>query len=151
MWRSARIVVARAGGHVEWANAFASWSPHELTGLATALQSNLEIGFNLAKGWLSPITASSATVAEGRGVVSGPPWHLRATSITDGTKRTVSPVCPHLGGIVTWNCADRTWERPLHGSRVAPDGHCWKALPPVGSPGPGDPIARGSAGAANRR
>jgi glycine/D-amino acid oxidase-like deaminating enzyme/nitrite reductase/ring-hydroxylating ferredoxin subunit len=110
------------GGHVEWASAFASWSPHELTGLATALQSNLEVGFNLAKGWISPITASSATVSEGDGVVSGPPWHLRATSVTDGTQRTVSPVCPHLGGIVTWNCADRAWECPLHGSRFAPDG-----------------------------
>jgi Rieske Fe-S protein len=55
-------------------------------------------------------------------VVSGLPWHLRATSVTDGVQRTVSPVCPHLGGIVTWNGADRAWECPLHGSRFAPDG-----------------------------
>jgi glycine/D-amino acid oxidase-like deaminating enzyme/nitrite reductase/ring-hydroxylating ferredoxin subunit len=110
------------GGHTEWASAFASWSPHELTGLATALQSNLEVGFNLAKGWISPITASSDSLSEGEGVVSGPPWHLRATSVTDGMQRTVSPVCPHLGGIVTWNSADQAWECPLHGSRFAPDG-----------------------------
>ncbi|HEV7419136.1 MAG TPA: Rieske 2Fe-2S domain-containing protein, partial [Mycobacterium sp.] len=40
----------------------------------------------------------------------------------DGVPHTVSPVCPHLGGIVTWNDADHAWECPLHGSRFAPDG-----------------------------
>jgi glycine/D-amino acid oxidase-like deaminating enzyme/nitrite reductase/ring-hydroxylating ferredoxin subunit len=110
------------GGHVGWASAFASWSPHELTGLATALKANLEVGVDLAKGWISPMAASSATAFEGEGVVSGPPWHMRATSITEGVQHTVSPVCPHLGGIVTWNRADQAWECPLHGSRFAPDG-----------------------------
>ena len=40
----------------------------------------------------------------------------------DGTEHRVSPVCPHLGGIVNWNDADQAWECPLHGSRFAPDG-----------------------------
>ena len=44
------------GGRMDWSSAFASWSPHELSGLLTAMQSNLEVGFNLARGWITPAT-----------------------------------------------------------------------------------------------
>ncbi|MCP9273686.1 FAD-dependent oxidoreductase [Mycolicibacterium arenosum] len=110
------------GGRMDWADAFASWSPHELSGLATAAHANLEVGFNLAKGWVTPVAASSDPAPEGCGVVSGPPWHLQARSTVGGVEHVVSPVCPHLGGIVNWNDADDAWECPLHGSRFAPDG-----------------------------
>ncbi len=110
------------GGHMPWADAFASWSPHELAGITTALQSNLEVGFNLAKGWITPVAESARRPPENGGLVSGPPWHLAARSSVDGETYTVSPVCPHLGGIVNWNDADNAWECPLHGSRFAPDG-----------------------------
>lgn len=112
------------GGRMDWARAFSSWSPHELTGLPTAIQANLEVGFDLAKGWITPaarIGRRSPGPDEG-GVVSGLPWQLEARSRVNGTEHRVSPVCPHLGGIVNWNDADKAWECPLHGSRFAPDG-----------------------------
>ena len=36
---------------------------------------------------------------------------------TDGTFHECLAVCPHLGGIVCWNHAERTWDCPAHGSR----------------------------------
>lgn len=110
------------GGRMDWAQAFASWSPHELSGIPTALQMNFEVGLHLAKGWVTPVTTPAGPPGEGEGIVTGPPWNLRACSVVDGVERTVSPVCPHLGGIVEWNNIDHAWECPLHGSRFAPDG-----------------------------
>jgi glycine/D-amino acid oxidase-like deaminating enzyme len=110
------------GGRMDWAEAFASWSPHELSGIPKAMQLNLQVGLYLARGWITPVTRlGDRTPSEG-GVVSGPPWDLEARSLVDGVEHRVSPVCPHLGGIVNWNDADESWECPLHGSRFAPDG-----------------------------
>ena len=112
------------GGRMDWSSSFASWSLHELAGWRTAAQSNLEVSLNLTKGWITPTLRAirrEPTADEG-GVVSGPPWDLQARCRVDGTEHRVSPVCPHLGGIVSWNNADQAWECPLHGSRFAPDG-----------------------------
>lgn len=111
------------GERPAWDRAFASWRTSELRGLTTALAANLSVGIHLAKGWITPTAyIGQQGVGEDGGVVSGPPWNLQAQCRVDGVEHRVSPVCPHLGGIVSWNDADRAWECPLHGSRFAPDG-----------------------------
>jgi Rieske Fe-S protein len=40
----------------------------------------------------------------------------------DGAVHRVRAACTHLGGVVSWNDVERSWDCPLHGSRFAPDG-----------------------------
>ena len=59
---------------------------------------------------------------EGAGRVEGNPVRPTAVSTVDGRTCALSAVCTHLGGVVAWNDAERSWDCPLHGSRFAPDG-----------------------------
>jgi Rieske Fe-S protein len=54
----------------------------------------------------------------------------------DGTLHSVSAICTHLGCVVTWNSAEKTWDCPCHGSRFDKlgsviNGPANKDLPPV--------------------
>ncbi|GGV71698.1 FAD-dependent oxidoreductase [Streptomyces thermoviolaceus] len=40
----------------------------------------------------------------------------------EGTLHVLSARCPHLGCLVAFNAAERTWECPCHGSRFSTDG-----------------------------
>lgn len=54
----------------------------------------------------------------------------------DGTLHTLSAICVHLGCVVTWNSAEKTWDCPCHGSRydalgTVINGPANSDLPPV--------------------
>lgn len=66
----------------------------------------------------------AADLAPGEGAIA----ELDGDSIAafrddDGRLHAVSARCTHMGCLVAWNTAERSWDCPCHGSRFDPDGN----------------------------
>jgi glycine/D-amino acid oxidase-like deaminating enzyme len=102
-------------GHMEWAEVFHPWRSRELRGIPKGALVNAEVGVEMARGWLRPLLGASDVRYDHLGAPS-------AEAGDDGADHRLTAVCTHLGGIVRWNDAERSWDCPLHGSRFDVDG-----------------------------
>lgn len=83
----------------------------------TAVAWNAAVAGRLLSGLARAGVGSDRHPSEGEGRVELVGGRPTAISRVDGTTHRVSAVCTHLGGIVTWNDAECSWDCPLHGSR----------------------------------
>lgn len=100
-----------------WENLY-SPSRISLRATSTFLKENL----NTAAQYADWVTTKSAQTLQdlpfGEGRVFRDGLQIVAAYRSEnGAYHTVSAVCPHLGGIVSWNAAEKSWDCPCHGSR----------------------------------
>jgi nitrite reductase/ring-hydroxylating ferredoxin subunit len=77
------------------------------------------VGDRLSKADPTPVSQ----LAEGEARIMHVEGQKLAVHREDGgTLHALSPVCTHMGCLVEWNRAERTWDCPCHGSRFAVEG-----------------------------
>ncbi|MBZ6496633.1 FAD-dependent oxidoreductase [Natrinema longum] len=115
-------------GSNPWADVF---DPQRLTPGASAkrfLEENAKVGGNFVGDRITSLLSSLGA----DGVADLPPGDARVVRRASqpvglyrdesGTTHAVSATCPHMGCLVRWNDAERTWDCPCHGSRFTHDG-----------------------------
>jgi glycine/D-amino acid oxidase-like deaminating enzyme/nitrite reductase/ring-hydroxylating ferredoxin subunit len=110
------------GAENPWADLFSPTRRPPLSAAGPLARHNAEAAFRLAVDWVRPRPSTAPAPGEGEGRLVRCGIRPCAVSRVEGTVRTLSAVCTHLGGVVQWNDAERSWDCPLHGSRFAPDG-----------------------------
>ncbi|MGO3147845.1 MAG: FAD-dependent oxidoreductase [Leucobacter sp.] len=112
------------GGQLEWAQKLREYTL-TLPAMRDALSANASVAARLTTDWVKAETREREDIgdlAEGEGVVFSEGAAPRGVARVDGRLCKVSGICTHLGGVLDWNEAERSWDCPLHGSRFSPDG-----------------------------
>lgn len=113
-----------SGRHNPWAEAFDATRIAPKQSLRAVISDNVAVAGHLVgdRTGLGDVSALAA-LAPGDGAVvrlDGEP--VAAFCDDAGVLRAVSAVCTHLGCVVNFNRAERSWDCPCHGSRFACDG-----------------------------
>lgn len=88
-----------------------------------SIKNNLDVGTHWFGDRLKGLFDGPDKVERGHGrVVTAHGRKVAAYRDETGSLHQVSAVCPHLGCIVDWNAAEKSWDCPCHGSRFTPDG-----------------------------
>ncbi|WP_137391798.1 FAD-dependent oxidoreductase [Rhodoligotrophos defluvii] len=112
-----------AGKENRWLDLFDATRVKPIAGGAEFVKENVHVASHLVTGYLSRKPKSFAELAPGEAAIlkiNGE--HVAAFKDERGQVHAVSAVCSHMGCIVGWNEADRTWDCPCHGSRFELNG-----------------------------
>jgi glycine/D-amino acid oxidase-like deaminating enzyme/nitrite reductase/ring-hydroxylating ferredoxin subunit len=115
---------AIAGRQNPWADLFAPGRKALTRGLWDYVSENKDYPYYLLRDWLFGRHAPSLrSIKRGQGAIVERNGKKVAASRDERGRLIVrSAVCTHMGCIVKWNEAERTWDCPCHGSRFSARG-----------------------------
>jgi glycine/D-amino acid oxidase-like deaminating enzyme/nitrite reductase/ring-hydroxylating ferredoxin subunit len=121
-----------------WARLFDATRVKPLAGAKEFVRENVDFPAHLVGDRLKKAEGDSfADVARGEGkLVEVGGKKVAASRDASGVVHALDPVCTHMGCLVQWNGAEKSWDCPCHGSRFDTNGEvingpAMKALPPA--------------------
>jgi Rieske Fe-S protein len=128
-WGMANAVAAARSISSEILGRPASWAerlrerPVSVRSVASLARQGLFTGVTQAKGLVAAeMHGLPPDVPEGEGTVGRSGLRPTGLSHVGGAPCAVSALCTHMGGVLSWNDREQSWDCPLHGSRFDPDG-----------------------------
>ena len=108
----------------DWSSLFDPGRFKPLTAAKDFVVENVDVAKHFVGDRLSVPDEESATdLAEGEGrVVKLDGEKVAVCKLEGGATHAVSATCTHMGCIVSWNSAEKSWDCPCHGSRFNYDG-----------------------------
>ena len=112
------------GRESPWADLYSATRVKPISAASTYVHENIDFPMHLVSDWLHPPEAKTpGEIGPGEGKTI----RLRGERLAmyrdpQGTLHAVSSVCTHLGCLVKFNNAEKTWDCPCHGSRFGVDG-----------------------------
>ena len=122
---AAMIVTDLVNGRANpWADLYAATRIKPVSSAGTYLHENIDFPMHLVSDWMHPPEAKSpAEIRPGEGkTIRMKGERLAVYRDPSGCLHAVSSVCTHLGCLVKFNGAEKTWDCPCHGSRFGVDG-----------------------------
>lgn len=89
----------------------------------TSIKENMDVATHWVGDRLKGLTSSLSEVGRGEGkLITVEGQKVAAYRDDTGNLHAVSAVCSHLGCIVNWNSAEKSWDCPCHGARFNCEG-----------------------------
>jgi len=108
-----------------WSHLYAATRIKPLASFKRYVEENVDFPKHMAKDWLRPKGEVSSVddIPRGQGAVTRVgAQRVAAYRNEEGALQAVSAVCTHLGCLVHFNSAEKSWDCPCHGSRFGTDG-----------------------------